>query len=202
MVHLIPRLYDATVGNVFVGGINVKNYDINFLRNNVAVVLQKNTLFSGTVAENLRWGNECASDEELVKVCKLAQADEFIKTMPKKYETMIERGGANISGGQKQRICIARALLKNPKILILDDSTSALDTKTEALIRNSFKESLPHTTKLIISQRISSIKHADRIVVMDNGRVVAFDKHEQLLKECPIYKEIYNLQQKSGEQND
>lgn len=202
LVHLIPRLYDATVGNVFVGGINVKNYDINFLRNNVAVVLQKNTLFSGTVAENLRWGNECSSDEELVKVCKLAQADEFIKTMPKKYETMIERGGANISGGQKQRICIARALLKNPKILILDDSTSALDTKTEALIRNSFKESLPHTTKLIISQRISSIKHADRIVVMDNGRVVAFDKHEQLLKECPIYKEIYNLQQKSGEQND
>lgn len=196
LVHLIPRLYDTTNGSVLVGGNNVKNYDLKVLRDSVSMVLQKNTLFSGTVAENLRWGNENATDEEMKKVCKIACADEFIENMPQKYETFIERGGTNVSGGQKQRLCIARALLKKPKILILDDSTSALDTKTEATIIKAFKEEIPHITKIIISQRISSVKAADRIIVMKNGEIVGFDSHEKLLETCNIYKEIWDLQSK------
>ena len=198
LVHLIPRLYDATNGNVLVGDKNVKDYDLKILRDSVSMVLQKNTLFSGTVAENLRWGNENATDEELKKVCKIACADEFIENMPQKYETFIERGGTNVSGGQKQRLCIARALLKKPKILILDDSTSALDTKTEASIIKAFKEEIPHITKIIISQRISSVKAADKIIVMKNGKIAGFDSHEKLLETCGIYKEIWNLQSKKG----
>ena len=196
LVHLIPRLYDTTKGSVLVGGNNVKNYDLKVLRDSVSMVLQKNTLFSGTVAENLRWGNENATDEEMKKVCKIACADEFIENMPQKYETFIERGGTNVSGGQKQRLCIARALLKKPKILILDDSTSALDTKTEASIIKAFKEEIPHITKIIISQRISSVKAADKIIVMKNGEIVGFDSHEKLLETCDIYKEIWDLQSK------
>ena len=196
LVHLIPRLYDATSGNVLVGDKNVKSYDLKVLRDSVSMVLQKNTLFSGTVAENLRWGNENATDEEMKKVCKIACADEFIENMPKKYETYIERGGTNVSGGQKQRLCIARALLKKPKILILDDSTSALDTKTEATIIKAFKEEIPHITKIIISQRISSVKTADKIIVMKNGEIAGFDSHEKLLETCGIYKEIWELQSK------
>lgn len=196
LVHLIPRLYDATSGNVLVGDKNVKSYDLKVLRDSVSMVLQKNTLFSGTVAENLRWGNENATDEEMKKVCKIACADEFIENMPKKYETYIERGGTNVSGGQKQRLCIARALLKKPKILILDDSTSALDTKTEASIIKAFKEEIPHITKIIISQRISSVKTADKIIVMKNGEIAGFDSHEKLLETCGIYKEIWELQSK------
>ena len=196
LVHLIPRLYDTTNGSVLVGGNNVKNYDLKVLRDSVSMVLQKNTLFSGTVAENLRWGNENATDEEMKKVCKIACADEFIENMPQKYETFIERGGTNVSGGQKQRLCIARALLKKPKILILDDSTSALDTKTEASIIKAFKEEIPHITKIIISQRISSVKAADKIIVMKNGEIVGFDSHEKLLETCNIYKEIWDLQSK------
>lgn len=196
LVHLIPRLYDTTNGSVLVGGNNVKNYDLKVLRDSVSMVLQKNTLFSGTVAENLRWGNENATDEEIKKVCKIACADEFIENMPQKYETFIERGGTNVSGGQKQRLCIARALLKKPKILILDDSTSALDTKTEASIIKAFKEEIPHITKIIISQRISSVKAADKIIVMKNGEIVGFDSHEKLLETCDIYKEIWDLQSK------
>lgn len=196
LVHLIPRLYDATSGNVLVGDKNVKNYDLKVLRDSVSMVLQKNTLFSGTVAENLRWGNKNATDEEMKKVCKIACADEFIENMPKKYETYIERGGTNVSGGQKQRLCIARALLKKPKILILDDSTSALDTKTEATIIKAFKEEIPHITKIIISQRISSVKAADKIIVMKNGEIAGFDSHEKLLETCDIYKEIWDLQSK------
>lgn len=196
LVHLIPRLYDTTKGSVLVGGNNVKNYDLKVLRDSVSMVLQKNTLFSGTVAENLRWGNENATDEEMKKVCKIACADEFIENMPQKYETFIERGGTNVSGGQKQRLCIARALLKKPKILILDDSTSALDTKTEASIIKAFKEEIPHITKIIISQRISSVKAADKIIVMKNGEIVGFDSHEKLLETCNIYKEIWDLQSK------
>lgn len=198
LVHLIPRLYDTTNGNVLVGDKNVKDYDLKILRDSVSMVLQKNTLFSGTVAENLRWGNENATDEELKKVCKIACADEFIENMPQKYETFIERGGTNVSGGQKQRLCIARALLKKPKILILDDSTSALDTKTEASIIKAFKEEIPHITKIIISQRISSVKAADKIIVMKNGKIAGFDIHEKLLETCGIYKEIWNLQSKKG----
>ena len=194
LVNLIPRLYDATSGEVKVGGVNVKDYDIETLRNEVAVVLQKNVLFSGTIAENIRWGNKDASDEEVERVCKLAQADEFVKSFPEKYNTYIEQGGTNVSGGQKQRLCIARALLKKPKILILDDSTSAVDTKTDSLIRKAFKEEIPNTTKFIIAQRISSVEDADKIIVMENGMVNGFGTHEELLKNNKIYKEVYESQ--------
>ena len=201
LVHLIPRLYDVCKGEVCVGGLNVKNYDIKSLRNSVAMVLQKNTLFSGTVKENLRWGNEKASDEELEYVCNLAQADEFVQNMPKKYDTYIEQGGSNVSGGQKQRLCIARALLKKPKILILDDATSAVDTKTDSMIQKAFKENLPDTTKIIISQRISSVQSADKIIVMDGGQISGIGNHEYLLDNCDIYREIFELQQKGGSLN-
>lgn len=198
LVQMIPRLYDATEGEVLVGGENVKNYDIETLRNQVAMVLQKNVLFSGTIKENLRWGNKEATDEEMIKVCKLAQADEFISGFPDGYDTYIEQGGTNVSGGQKQRLCIARALLKNPKILILDDSTSAVDTKTDAMIRKAFKEEIPNTTKIIIAQRISSIEDSDKIIILDEGNVVAFGTHEELLKNSEIYREVYESQTKGG----
>lgn len=198
LVQLIPRLYDTTEGEVTVGGVNVKDYDIETLRNEVAMVLQKNVLFSGTIKENLRWGCENASDEELVRVCKLAQADDFIKTFNDGYDTYIEQGGTNVSGGQKQRLCIARALLKKPKILILDDSTSAVDTKTDALIRKAFKEEIPNTTKIIIAQRISSIEDADKIIVLDEGHINAIGTHEELLNSNAIYQEVYNSQMKGG----
>lgn len=201
LVQLIPRLYDATTGEVLVGGVNVKKYDLDVLRNSVAMVLQKNVLFSGTIKENLRWGNEEATDEELVRACKLAQADDFINSFPNKYDTYIEQGGNNVSGGQKQRLCIARALLKKPKILILDDSTSAVDTKTDALIRKAFAEEIPNTTKFIIAQRISSISDADKIIVLDDGKIVAFGTHEELLNSCEIYKEVYTSQTKGGVNN-
>lgn len=197
-VNLIPRLYDVTEGAVFVGGKNVKEYDLEALRNEVAVVLQKNVLFSGTIKENLRWGNEQASDDELIRACKLAQADEFITQLPDGYDTYIEQGGTNVSGGQKQRICIARALLKKPKILILDDSTSAVDTKTDLLIRNALIQELPQTTKLVIAQRISSVEAADLILVFDNGKIVAAGNHEQLLQNSSIYREVYVSQNKGG----
>lgn len=202
LVQLIPRLYDATEGVVKVGGRDVRDYDIETLRNEVAMVLQKNELFSGTIKDNLRWGNETASDEELVRVCRLAQADEFIMTFPDKYDTHIEQGGSNVSGGQKQRLCIARALLKKPKILILDDSTSAVDTKTDALIRAAFKDEIPDTTKIIIAQRISSIEDADKIIVLDGGNINAIGTHEELLKDNEIYKEVYNSQVKGGKVNE
>ena len=199
-VQLIPRLYDTTKGTVYVGGLDVKEYDIEALRDSVAMVLQKNVLFSGTIKENLRWGNENAADEELIEVCKLAQADDFIQRMPDKYDTYIEQGGTNVSGGQRQRLCIARALLKKPKILILDDSTSAVDTKTDALIRKAFREQIPDTTKIIIAQRISSVQDADKIIVLDNGSVNAVGNHGELLKSNNIYQEVYYSQQKgSGE---
>lgn len=198
LVQLIARLYDATEGEVLVGGVNVKDYDLHILRNEVAMVLQKNVLFSGTIKENLRWGNEQASDEELIRVCKLAQADEFIQGFPDLYDTYIEQGGSNVSGGQKQRLCIARALLKKPKILILDDSTSAVDTKTDALIRKAFKEEIPNTTKFIIAQRISSIEDADQIIVMDNGKINGIGTHQELLKTNAIYREVYESQVKGG----
>ena len=198
LVQLIPRLYDATEGRVLVGGVDVRDYDLELLRNNVAMVLQKNVLFSGTIKENLRWGNENASDEELVKACKLACADEFIQLMPDKYDTYIEQGGTNVSGGQRQRLCIARALLKKPKILILDDSTSAVDTKTDSHIRKAFLEEIPDTTKLIIAQRISSVQDADRIIVMDGGSINAVGTHEELLKSNKIYQEVYYSQQKGS----
>lgn len=201
-VQLIPRLYDATCGNIYVGGKNVKEYDINALRDNVAMVLQKNVLFSGTIKENLRWGNENASDDELVRACKLAQADDFIKRMPDKYDTYIEQGGTNVSGGQRQRLCIARALLKKPKILILDDSTSAVDTKTDALIRKAFAEEIPDTTKIIIAQRISSVQDADKIIVLDGGMINAVGKHDELLKNNEIYKQVYYSQQKGSVSNE
>ena len=198
LVQLIPRLYDATKGVVRVGGIDVKDYDIQSLRENVAMVLQNNQLFSGTIKENLRWGNPNATDEQLVHSAKLAQADAFVSSFPDGYDTWLEQGGANLSGGQKQRLCIARALLKNPKILILDDSTSAVDTKTEALIRQAFRDELPHITKIIIAQRVSSVQHADKIVVMDNGRIAAVGNHDQLLQSCEIYQEVYKSQTKGG----
>ncbi|MBQ3088170.1 MAG: ABC transporter ATP-binding protein [Clostridia bacterium] len=197
-ISLIPRLYDATSGSVFVGGRDVRDYDIETLRNQVAVVLQKNELFSGTIKENLRWGNENATDEELVHACKLAQADEFVKTFPDGYDTIIDQGGTNVSGGQKQRLCIARALLKKPKILILDDSTSAVDTKTDMLIRKAFAEEIPGTTKLIIAQRISSVEHADKIIVLDDGNINGIGTHSELLESNDIYKEVYYSQQKGG----
>lgn len=202
LVQLIPRLYDVTEGSVKVGGIDVRDYDIQTLRDEVAMVLQKNILFSGTIKENLRWGNENASDEEIVRVCKLAQADEFIRTFPDQYDTYIEQGGANVSGGQKQRLCIARALLKKPKILILDDSTSAVDTKTDALIRKAFREEIPGTTKFIIAQRISSIEDADKIIIMEGGYVNAFGTHEQLLRDNRIYQEVYYSQKNGGDQHE
>lgn len=194
LVQLIPRLYDATKGSVLVGGVDVKDYDIKTLRDSVAMVLQKNQLFSGTIKDNLRWGNPQATDEEMIHACKLAQADEFVSTFPDGYDTYIEQGGTNVSGGQKQRLCIARALLKKPKILILDDSTSAVDTKTDAMIRKGFKEFIPDTTKIIIAQRISSVEDADFIIVMENGQVAAAGNHDQLLKTCDIYQEIYEQQ--------
>ncbi len=200
LIQLISRLYDVTEGTLQVGGLNVKEYDLESLRNQVAVVLQKNILFSGTIKENLRWGNKEATDEELVQACKLACADEFISTFPKEYDAYIEQGGANVSGGQKQRLCIARALLKKPKILILDDSTSAVDTKTDALIRKAMREYIPETTKIIIAQRISSVQDADRIIVMEGGQINAIGTHEELLKSNEIYREIYTSQNKEGDQ--
>ena len=198
LVQLIPRLYDTTHGTVKVGGVDVRDYDIEALRDQVAMVLQKNVLFSGTIKENLRWGNEHASDAELERVCRLAQADEFIQQMPDKYDTHIEQGGSNVSGGQKQRLCIARALLKKPKILILDDSTSAVDTKTDALIRKAFAEEIPDTTKIIIAQRVSSVQDADQIVILDGGTVQAVGTHDELLAANTIYQEIYNQQNRKG----
>ena len=201
LVQLVSRLYDATDGTVSVGGIDVKNYDITSLRNAVAVVLQKNLLFSGTIKENLRWGNENATDEEIIEACKLAQAHDFVEGFPEKYDTFIEQGGTNVSGGQKQRLCIARALLKKPKILILDDSTSAVDTKTDALIREGFKSFIPETTKIIIAQRIASVQDADMIIVMENGCISAIGKHDELLTSSQIYKDVY-AQQTGGVENE
>lgn len=197
-VQLIPRLYDVTKGEVLVGGKDVRSYDIDTLRNEVAMVLQKNVLFSGTIKENLRWGKKDATDKEIEHVCKLAQADEFIQRFPDKYDTYIEQGGSNVSGGQKQRLCIARALLKKPKILILDDSTSAVDTKTDALIRKAFREEIPGTTKIIIAQRISSVEDADLIIVLDDGKINAMGTNQELLKTCEIYQDIYQTQKKGG----
>lgn len=202
LIQLISRLYDATEGTVKVGGLDVRDYDLESLRNQVAVVLQKNVLFSGTIKENLRWGNQEAADEELIEACKLAQADEFISRFPNGYDTYIEQGGANVSGGQKQRLCIARALLKKPKILILDDSTSAVDTKTDMLIRQAFKTYIPETIKLIIAQRIASVQDADRIIVMDGGTIQAVGNHEELLKKSAIYREVYTSQNKGGEADE
>lgn len=201
LVQLIPRLYDVTEGSVKVGGVDVRKYDLEALRNNVAMVLQKNVLFSGTIKDNLRWGNAQATDEEIVHACKLAQADEFIQLFPDKYDTWIEQGGANVSGGQKQRLCIARALLKNPKVLILDDSTSAVDTRTDSLIRQAFREFIPQTTKIIIAQRVASVQDADRIIVMDGGRISAIGTHEELLRTSEIYREVYTSQNKAGDEN-
>lgn len=197
LIQLISRLYDATEGVVKVGGVDVRSYDLDTLRNNVAVVLQKNLLFSGTIKENLRWGDENATDEEIVEACRLACADEFVETFPQKYDTYIEQGGANVSGGQKQRLCIARALLKKPKILILDDSTSAVDTKTDAKIRAALKKYIPQTTKIIIAQRTASVGDADKIIVMDAGKIVALGTHDELLKTNDIYREIYTSQNKA-----
>lgn len=202
LIQLIPRLYDVTEGSIKVGGVDVRNYDLETLRNNVAVVLQKNVLFSGTIKDNLRWGNENATDEEMLEACKLAQADEFIQQFPDKYDTWIEQGGANVSGGQKQRLCIARALLKKPKILILDDSTSAVDTRTDALIRQGFREFIPETTKIIIAQRVASVEDADRIVVMDGGKISAIGTHKELMETSKIYQEVYNTQNKAGGAQD
>ena len=200
LIQLISRLYDTSVGSVYVGGINVKDYDIEVLRDAVSVVLQKNVLFSGTIKENLRWGDKDASDEELVRVCKLAQADEFINSFPDKYDTFIEQGGTNVSGGQKQRLCIARALLKKPKILILNDSTIGVDSKTDALIRSAFATEIPDTTKIIIAQRISSVQDADRIIIMNDGKIDAIGTHEELLAGNDIYREVYYSQNRAGEE--
>ncbi len=202
LVQLIPRLYDVTGGEVKVGGIDVRKYDIESLRNEVAMVLQKNVLFSGTINENLRWGNKNATQEEIIHACTQSQADEFVQNFPKKYETFIEQGGSNVSGGQKQRLCIARALLKNPKILILDDSTSAVDTKTDAFIRKAFKEDIPNTTKLIIAQRISSIQDSDKIIVLNDGKIDGFGTHEELLKTNEIYRDVYESQTKGDDKNE
>ncbi|BAL00095.1 putative ABC transporter permease/ATP-binding protein [Oscillibacter valericigenes Sjm18-20] len=198
LVQLIPRLYDVLGGKITVGGVDVRNYDLAALRNQVAMVLQKNVLFSGTIKKNLRWGNEHATDEELVHACRLAQADGFIREFPDQYDTYIEQGGTNVSGGQRQRLCIARALLKKPKILILDDSTSAVDTKTDTLIRQAFREDIPDTTKIIIAQRVSSVQDADKIIVMNDGKVDAVGTHEELLERCAIYREVYESQNKGG----
>lgn len=198
LIQLVSRLYDVSTGSVKVGGVDVRSYDLDTLRNSVAVVLQKNVLFSGTIRENLCWGKEDASDEEIRHVCRLAQAEEFIESFPDKYDTYIEQGGSNVSGGQKQRLCIARALLKKPKVLILDDSTSAVDTKTDALIRKAFLTEIPDTTKIIIAQRISSVQDADRIIVMENGCIEAVGTHEELIKTNKIYSEIYTSQTKGG----
>ncbi len=202
LVQLISRLYDVTEGSVKVGGIDVRDYDVESLRNNVAVVLQKNVLFSGTIKENLRWGNKDATDEEMKHACRLACADEFIESFPDGYDTHIEQGGANVSGGQKQRLCIARALLKKPKILILDDSTSAVDTKTDAFIRKSMREFIPETTKLIIAQRISSVEDADKIIVLDGGKIIAMGDHDALMAGCDVYRETYLSQNKAGGDED
>lgn len=201
LVNLIPRLYDASTGEVLVGGVDVRKYDIETLRNEVSMVLQKNVLFSGTIKDNLRWGDKEATDEEMLRVCRLAQADSFIQTFPKKYDTYIEQGGSNVSGGQKQRLCIARALLKKPKILILDDSTSAVDTKTDSLIRKAFREEIPNTTKIIIAQRISSVQDADKILVLDDGEINGFGTHNELLAGNEIYRDVYESQMK-GADND
>ena len=200
LIQLIPRLYDATEGTVKVGGLDVREYDLETLRNQVAVVLQKNELFSGTIKENLRWGNPNATDEELEEACRLSQADEFIQQFPMKYDTYIEQGGTNVSGGQKQRLCIARALLKRPKILILDDSTSAVDTRTDALIRAGFRKFIPETTKIIIAQRVASVQDADRILLMNNGAIEAIGSHEELMKNSPVYREIYTSQNRINSQ--
>ncbi len=200
LIQLISRLYDVSAGSVMVGGVDVREYDLETLRNEVSVVLQKNILFSGTIKDNLRWGDPNATDEEMVRICKLAQADDFVQSFPDGYDTYIEQGGTNVSGGQKQRLCIARALLKKPKILILDDSTSAVDTKTDALIRRAFAEEIPNTTKIIIAQRISSVEHADKIVVLDGGSIESMGTHEELLERSPIYREVYESQIKGGEQ--
>ena len=201
LVQLIPRLYDVTEGSVKVGGVDVRRYDTDTLRNAVSMVLQKNTLFAGTIKENLRWGNENATDEEIVEACRLAQADDFVRSFPDGYDSRIEQGGTNVSGGQKQRLCIARALLKKPKILILDDSTSAVDTKTDALIRAGFKSYIPETTKIIIAQRVASVMDADMILILDNGRIADRGTHEELLARSEIYREIYTQQTKGGEEN-
>ena len=202
LVQLIPRLYDVSEGAVYVGGVDVRDYSLSSLRDSVAMVLQKNQLFAGTIKENLRWGCETATDDELLEACRLAQADEFIQTFPEKYDTHIEQGGTNVSGGQKQRLCIARALLKKPKILILDDSTSAVDTRTDAMIRAGFKSYIPETTKIIIAQRVSSVQEADIIIVMDNGGIVAVGNHETLLKTNDIYREVYEQQTNGGDSDD
>ncbi|MGG7185009.1 ABC transporter ATP-binding protein [Clostridium butyricum] len=202
LVQLIPRLYDTESGQVKVGGLNVKEYDIETLRNEVAMVLQKNVLFSGTIKDNLKWGNKEATDEEIRKACILAQADEFIQTFPDKYDTFIEQGGSNVSGGQKQRLCIARALLKKPKILILDDSTSAVDTKTDTLIRRAFKDEIPNTTKIIIAQRISSVQDSDNIIVLNEGTIVDFGNHYELVERCEIYRDVYESQMKGADKDE
>lgn len=202
LVQLIPRLYDVTSGKLLVGGVDVREYELETLRNEVAMVLQKNVLFSGTIKENLRWGNENATDEELIEACKLAQADSFIQTFPDKYDSYVEQGGSNLSGGQKQRICIARALLKKPKILVLDDSTSAVDTKTDSLIRDAMLNKIPETTKIIIAQRISSVQEADMIIVMENGEINGIGTHDELVKKNDIYREVYESQVKEGNENE
>ena len=202
LVNLISRLYDVTDGEILVGGKNVKEYDLEVLRNQVSVVLQKNVLFTGSILDNLRWGDKEATDEECIQACKLACADEFVQTFPDGYDTYIEQGGTNVSGGQKQRLCIARALLKKPKILILDDSTSAVDTKTDAAIRKAFAEEIPDTTKIIIAQRVASVEDADQIIVLDEGEIKAIGRHEELMQSSDIYREVYESQKKGGDDNE